>query len=92
MENMETFVSADGRFEIIHNPNCDGWVQLVEYHGEAPRKEVNRFSFPFELLAGLMDKLMFAVPAPIEIEVTNVNQNVDIYFNQTTDNVVYYVD
>jgi hypothetical protein len=91
MEKMQKFVSKDGRYEIFHNEDCTGYVQIAEFQGEAPRREVSRVSFPYEMLAGLMDKLMFATPAPIET-VQNQQIVVDLYNEDISENIVYYVD
>ena len=66
---METIKSADGRYEITHNSDYTGWANLVEYAGFAPRREVSRTSIPFELLATLMDKMLFNVTSTASIAV-----------------------
>lgn len=55
----ETLTSDDGRYTIFMNPDYKGYVQIVEYDGFAPRREVSRISVPFEFLATLMDKMLF---------------------------------
>lgn len=56
---MDTIMSADGRYEIAYHADYTGWVQVVEYNGFAPRLEVRRSSIPFEMIATLMDKMLF---------------------------------
>jgi hypothetical protein len=57
-----TISSEDGRYDIIHNNDYTGYAHLVEYQGFAPRTVVSRTSIPFELLAKLMDGMLFSVP------------------------------
>lgn len=88
MENKETFLSADGRYEIIHDNDCQGYVQVVEYRGHSPRLEVKSMSFPFELLAGLMDTLGFNAPS-VEDKKTQI---INLFNYNIEDNIVYHMD
>jgi hypothetical protein len=60
---MRTISSEDGRYEIIHNDDFTGHVHLVEYQGFAPRTVLSRTSIPFELVAKLMDGMLFNIPS-----------------------------
>jgi len=70
---METLKSANVQYEIIYSGDYTGWVQLVEYVGEAPRREVSRTSIPFEMIAMLMDKMLFNTTAVVEPSKTELN-------------------
>ena len=56
-----TISSDDGRYDIIYNDDYSGYAHLVEYQGFAPRTVVSRTSIPFELLAKLMDGMLFNI-------------------------------
>ena len=58
---MSVMKSEDGRYSIHYNEDFSGYAQIVEYAGFAPAVEVRRSEVPFELLATLMDKMLFNV-------------------------------
>lgn len=74
---METIKSTDGRYEIVYNSDCTGWVTIFEYVGFAPRLEVNRSSVPFEFLAKLMDKMLFTVASTAAVNIISEPNKAD---------------
>lgn len=58
---MKTVTSKDGNYSIFYNEDYSGYAQVVTYAGFAPKLETSRSTVPMELLAVLLDKMLFNV-------------------------------
>lgn len=56
---MKTLVSVDGNYAISYHEDYSGYAQVVTYSGFAPKLETSRSTIPMELLAVLLDKMLF---------------------------------
>jgi hypothetical protein len=65
---MKTLTSADGNYAISYHEDYSGYAQVVTYAGFAPKLETSRSTIPMELLAVLLDKMLFNV-TPNETEI-----------------------